>query len=224
MANANGVTWLPGYDKVLGVREGDGALLHGSNTYPPGAFARLDAANIFTVANTTTAGIGAASGNATAVEYASGAHHTTILTLSSFAVGTSGDAAALAIGALLYTFPAGIIQVKSSLISVGLTAAISVTTDTPEIGLGTTQGSGANATLGAVAATAENIFEGTAVADVAGTVFLGTKLPTTTNVLSIAAAAAHTVYLNAAVTWANVTAAGPVTASGTVMIEWVKVT
>jgi len=161
----------------------------------------------------------------TAAEYGDGVNHSTLLTLSSFGAGTSGDNAALALGALVYTFPAGIIQVESaSFIALATTAAISVTSDTPEIGLGTTVASGANATLGAVAATAENIFEGTAIDDVNGTAFTrsdycngSSSIP-----LIIAAASAHTVYLNYAVTWSDISAAGAVTASGTILINWRK--
>jgi hypothetical protein len=169
-----------------------------------------------------------------ATEYGSEADHTTVLTLTAFAVGTSGDNANKAIGALLYTFPAGIIQIDSAeFIGLGITAAISVTTDTPEVGLGTTQASAVQATLGAVAATAENISEGgdtTNVApDVAGTATINSsKKPTVASgddgPLVIPAASAHTVYLNIADGWADVTAAGAVTAAGVVVLNWKKLT
>jgi hypothetical protein len=179
-----------------------------------------------------SASAGTAATGATAVEWGVQNQHTTVLTMADLALGTSGDNAAKAIGGLLYTFPAGIIQVDSvSLINVGITADISVTTDTPEVGLGTTVGSGANATLGAVGAGAENLSEGgdtTNIApDVAGTATINsTKKPTVASgddgPLIIAAGSAHTVYFNAAVTWANVTAAGAVTADGIVVINWKK--
>lgn len=178
--------------------------------------------------------VGAAEAGAVAVEWGSKSNHTTVLTLTNFPVGTSGDNANLALGALLYTFPAGIIAVESAaFVALGITAAISVTTDTPEVGLGTTQASGVQATLGAVAATAENISEGgdtTNIApDVAGTATINSsKRPTVASgddgPLIIPAASAHTVYLNVADGWANVTAAGAVTASGTVVINWKKLT
>lgn len=178
------------------------------------------------------ASVGEAAAGAEAVEYGSSSNHSTVLTLTDFPVGTSGDNANKAIGALLYTFPAGVIAVESAqFIGLGLTADISVTTDTPEVGLGTTVASGVQATLGAVASTAENISEGgdtTNIApDVAGTATINSsKRPTGLSgddgPLVIGEAAAHTVYLNVADGWANVTAAGAVTADGIVVINWKK--
>jgi len=169
-----------------------------------------------------------------AIEYGHGADHLTVLTLTNFAVGTSGDNASLGFGALLYTFPAGIILVeRSGLIACGVTAAISVTTDTPEIGLGTVVATGAIATLGAGSATMEDISEGgdtTNIApDVNGTATINsTKIPTNATgddgPKIIAAASAHTVYLNIADGWADVTAAGAVTVSGTIFLKWQKLT
>lgn len=169
-----------------------------------------------------------------ATEYGHGAEHLTVLTLSSFAVGTSGDNASLGFGALLYTFPAGIIMVeRAGFINLGVTAAISVTTDTPEVGLGTVVATGAIATLGAGSATMEDILEGgdtTNVApDVAGTATINsTKIPTNASgddgPKIIQAASAHTVYFNMADGWADVSAAGAVTASGTVFMKWYKLT
>jgi hypothetical protein len=187
------------------------------------------------LASTPPAGsVGVAQAGAVATEWGDQVDHTTVLVLTNFPVGTSGDNANLALGALLYTFPAGIIQIDSSaLVALGVTAAISVTTDTPEVGLGTTQAAGAHATLGAVAATAENISEGgdtTNIApDVAGTATVNSsKKPTVASgddgPLIIPAASAHMVYLNVADGWADVTAAGAVTVSGTVVINWKKLT
>jgi len=166
--------------------------------------------------------VGAIGTNVTAEEFGDPSHHVTKLTLSSVAI-TIGDTAALAMGALIYTFPAGIIHVQAADCSVGLTLTTGTpTTDTPEVGLGTTLASGANATLGAADAAAENIAGPSAMDDIAGTaeafdsvVAAGTK----SNTLVIAAAGDHTVYLNFADTWANVddTAA---TASGTVYLSW----
>lgn len=160
-------------------------------------------------------------------EYGDSINHTTVLTLSSFAVGTSGDNASLGFGALLYTFPAGIIRVTdASFVGLGITAAISATTDTPEVGLGTVVATGAIATLGAGAATMENILEGGTPAiapNVAGGAINASR-GSNTNLggLIIPAASVHTVYLNVADGWADVTAAGAVTASGVVVINWQK--
>ena len=153
-------------------------------------------------------------------EYGDGLNHTTVLTLASFVVGTSGDNTSKAIGASLYTLPAGAVIVDNSHVSVGLTLADAVQTDTPELGIGTAVGTGAVATIGAVSAGAENIFEGTATANVSGTALVGTKLPTAAVPLIVASGDSHVLYLNAAVAWADLTAPATVTATGTVTINW----
>lgn len=151
----------------------------------------------------------------TAVEYGDGFRKTTVLTLAGVAA-TIGDNASLAGGALIYTFPAGPLVIRSATMSVGLTLTTGTpTTDTPELGLGTTQGTGAAATLGAVAATAENILGPAVANDVAGTAALLTGVAD----LKIETADAHTVYLNYADAWADVddTAA---TLAGTIVLSW----
>lgn len=168
----------------------------------------------------TTANVGAAEAGAVAVENGDAIVHRTVLTLTAFAVGTSADNAALAIGALLYTFPAGVIMIDAIKVNAGLTLADAVQTNTPELGLGTTQAAGANATLGAAGATTENLFEGTATADVAGTPLVDTKQPTAAVPFIMETADAHTLYLNAAATWANLTAPAALTADGTITITW----
>ena len=160
--------------------------------------------------------------NCTVIEYGNETYHVSSITVTGVAY-VIGDTAALGIGALIYTFPAGIVHVQVADCSVGLNLTTGTpTSDTPEIGLGTTIGSGANATLGAVDAAAENIAGPSACDDIAGTAEAFNSLTaegTKTNTLVIAAAADHTVYLNFADTWANVdnTAA---TATGTVRLAW----
>lgn len=181
----------------------------------------LGEGSVFSEATLTTKNVGTVPTNVTAVEYGDALHHRTVLTLTALALGTSGDNASKANGGLLYTFPAGIIQVKAAILSVGLTIADATKTDTPELGLGTVQASGVQATLGAVGATAENIFEGAAVADVNGTVFNGLKKPTSAPYeLLLAAADPHTVYMNIADAWANLVAEAAVAGTGTVTLLW----
>lgn len=169
-------------------------------------------------------GVGEAAEGILATEAGDSFHRVTTLALDEFAVGDSADNASLALGAAIYTFPAGDIIVKASRIAVGVTIDDAVQTDTPEIGLGTVVASGANATLGAAPAGSENIFEGTAMADVAGTVFTGVKAPTGAAFLLIAAADDHDVYLNLADGWANLTAAAALTATGEITLEWLRLT
>ena len=82
-------------------------------------------------------------------------------------------------------------------------------------------GSGANATLGAVGATAEDYFEGTATANVSGTHLVGTKFPLAAGIPTvIAIGGEHTIFLNAADTWADLTAGSALTADGTIVLNW----
>jgi len=159
--------------------------------------------------------VGTVGTGVTAVHYsADGINFTSILTLTNIAF-TIGDTASLADGALIYTMPAGDIAIKGSAISVGLTLTTGTpTTDTPEIGLGTVIGSGAVAVL---STTLEDIMEGSVMADVAGTAeaFMDQRA------MDMLAANAHTIHLNIADAWADVTDAAA-TADGTVVISWSK--
>lgn len=167
----------------------------------------------------TDANVGTAGTNVTAVEYGDGRSHVTVLTASNVAL-TIGDNANLALGAAVYTLPAGAQVIDYSYLSVAISATdVANQSDTPEVGLGTTVGSGANATLGAVGTGAENIFEGTAAADCDGTATVATKLPTAGTPLIIASGDSHVVYLNLADGWADGTDQSA-TASGTIVLVW----
>jgi hypothetical protein len=238
---AQGIEYFPNFDKVLGVETSTGKIVINDKlmTFPAtsATIARTDAAQTLTGNQTivgkalTTSNVGTVTTAATttATEHGDSIDHLTVLTMTNFAVGTSGDNAALAIGAKFYTWPTGVnILVESTTISGGITAAISVTTDTPEVGIGTVIASGANATL--TTGTWENLVDGgasgssvdaAAVApDVAGTVFHKKNLTTVQPIIKATGGAARDLFLNAAVTWADVTAAGAVTFSGTITLKW----
>jgi hypothetical protein len=224
--------YLPGFHKVLGVERTTGKLVVNDKLmeFPStdAVIARTDAAQAFTGVQTNTTGAGTVTTAATttAAEYGDGVNHITKLTLTNFAMGTSGDAAALALGAKFYTFPAGSVLVESATIVGGVTAAISVTTDTPEVGIGTTVGTGVAATL---STTMEDIIDGGAAGltggdavapDVAGgTLYKGNTF-TTGVLIKTSGGKARDLFLNAAVTWANVTAAGAVTFTGVITLKW----
>lgn len=162
------------------------------------------------------ANVGVAGTNVIAVEQGNSYAHTTVLTLSSVAI-TIGNNASLAVGSLIYTLPAGAIIVESAYLSVGLTLTTGTPkTDTPQIGIGTTIGTGANATL---ATTTANIITGTSMANISGTASVLQQIPTANVPFVIAAAAAHTLYLNFACAWSAVTSAAA-TATGTVVVNW----
>ena len=194
---------------AVGTSSGGGSFKIGGTTYTA---AQMNEAlsHVGVVGNAGTVGT-----NVTAVENGNDFNHNTVLTLSGVAI-TIGDNAALADGALIYTFPAGVIQINGVTASVGLSLTTgSPTTDTPEIGLGTVIGSGANATLGDVDAGAEDIAGPATMDDIDGTA----EIFSNATPQIIAAAGVHKVHCNVADTWADVddTAA---TLDGTVVINW----
>jgi hypothetical protein len=69
--------------------------------------------------------------------------------------------AALAFGEHLWTWPSALVKVLAVTIRYTGLAPTGLSATAGEVGMGTTIGSGANATMGAVAAAAENIMEGT---------------------------------------------------------------
>jgi hypothetical protein len=160
--------------------------------------------------------IGTPATGVTAVEYGDSRHHFTKLTFTGITVGSPASAAALGIGGLLYTFPAGALSIKAGSLSVALSGSGSTCdADTPVLGLGTVVGAGAVSVLSGTA-TFVNIMAGTAVADVNGTVLNKTLAQ---SALLETATSARAVYLNAAATWAG---ACTVTATGSVVVEWAQ--
>lgn len=149
------------------------------------------------------------------VEYGDKRDHTTELDFRT-TLGAIAGGASLGLGKLLYTLPAGAIIVEAA----HMTASIkqtqgNITADTPDVGLGTTVASGAVAVLSGTAAF-ENILTGQTAADCDGTATVATIA---NQVLVIAAAASHGVYLNVADGWA---ASGDAAAilSGRVVLHW----
>lgn len=226
----------PHLNGIISVREDSASLKIGQYTYTlPGATGTLaDLASTQSLTGKTiltASNVGTVTTAATTVatEYGNAIDHLTVLSMTNFAVGTSADNAALAIGAKFYTWPTGTnILVQQAVIAGGITAAISVTTDTPEVGIGTVIASGANATL--TTGTWENLIDGGAsgssidaasvAPDVAGTAFYKKNLTTVTPIIKASGGAARDLFLNVAATWANVTAAGAVTFTGNIILRW----
>jgi len=166
----------------------------------------------------TAVNVGVAGTGVTAVEYGDGHNHTTVLTIAATDAVTVADNAALADGHLVYTFPAGAIIVNSGYLSAAISVAEDTTNSAAEAALGTVVGAGANATLGAVGATSEDISGPAASITCDGAAEVVTMLATD---ILIAAAGAHTVFFNIASTWGN-TAGTDLTGdlSGTAVINW----
>lgn len=159
---------------------------------------------------------GTANAGSTAVEAGEAIHHKTTLTVSTTLPAIAGGAN-LAVGKLLYTFPAGAIIVHAAYMSMAITQSdVNIGADTPDIGLGTTIGSGVNALLSDVGAGAENILTGQTANDCTGTAEVKTVAD---QVLVIEAGDNHTVYFNVADGWA---ASGDAAAAiaGTVVLDW----
>lgn len=151
-----------------------------------------------------------------------GSRYRTRLTCVGAVLGTQGDNALLASGTLLFTFPATVgIIVFGGFLAGTLLGTGSVLTDTPEVGLGTTIASGAQATLGAVAATAEDILGPFVAASINNGAVIGANA--VTGPKQIAGGGTKTVHFNIADGWADVTSAGTVAFTGVIEFEWTKV-
>lgn len=163
-------------------------------------------------------------------EYGNGLEHLTKLTMTAFSLGNTADNAALGLGAKFYTFPAGTIIVTDATIVGSLTANISVKTNTPEIGIGTVVASGAVAVLSGTA-TFEDILDGnasgtggdTVAPDVNGTTFYKSSNFTNNILIKTTGGKSRDLFLNAAATWVDVTAAGALTFTGVITLKWTKV-
>jgi hypothetical protein len=164
-------------------------------------------------------------------EFFDGIQRLSKFTMTNFSLGNSGDNASLAIGALFYTLPAGDILVEGVSIAGGLTAALSNTAQTPEVGVGSVIGTGAVATL---STTLEDYVDGGAAGiiggnntapDVAGGLFRKGTLATSIQGVVVLATGgkARTMHLNAAVAWADVTAAAAVLFNGVITVRWRKI-
>lgn len=140
----------------------------------------------------------------------------TLITLNTTLPAIAGGAN-LGVGKALITFPAGVIRVFGSYMSVAIKQTTgNITADTPDGGLGTTIASGVVATLDGTAAF-ENILTGQTFNDCNGTA----EVAHVTTDLMIAAADSHTVYFNVADGWAASGDTGALL-TGTVGILWAK--
>ncbi len=172
--------------------------------------AYVDNTNVHPILN-----IGAAATGTTAVEWGDAFEHTAVLTVST-TLGAIAGGAALGLGKLLYTLPAGAVIVNAAYMSIAITQSQGhINANTPEVGLGTVVASGAVAILD-TPSTFENILTGQVAANCTGTATVKTVAD---QVFVIETAAAHSIYLNAAATWA---ASGDAAAAiaGTVVLKY----
>lgn len=164
-------------------------------------------------------------GTVSIVEYGDGKDITTVLTLTNFIVGAlAGAAADLGIGNIVYAYPAGQhLELVYSLSSIVLTAAgTAVATDT---GLGSVIASGVVNVLSGTA-TFEDRLTGQTINTAAGGGAAVSALTAATAgvaagiALNIAASVKN-VFLNSAGSW-NADNTGNLTATGTIILKWSK--
>lgn len=167
----------------------------------------------------------AGAGTVTVTEYGNGVDVTTVLTLSNFVVGAlAGAGAALGMGNIVYTYPAGMhLELVSSLSSLVLTAAgTAVATDT---GLGSVIASGAISVLSGTATFEDRLTGQTINTDPGGGTAVSALTAATagigTGISLNVAGSVKNVFLNSAGTW-NANNTGNLTASGTIVLKWTK--
>jgi len=178
-----------------------------------------------TLLRAPAASIGTPGTNVTAVEHGDGVFHYTVLTCTAFAVGTGDDDVDKAIGAVVYTLPAGAYAfLGGSVEGIFDQASHGISTD-GEVGLGTVVASGAVSILSGTP-TFENIMNGVPYTNITfGTTrFTGAAQPTAPELTTVATGASpRTVFLNLAADWPNIAAAEAVTFTGTVTVRWMKI-
>lgn len=164
---------------------------------------------------------GAPGTGVTAAEYGDGKNHVTVLTLVDADLGAIPGAGNLAVGALIYTFPAGVHKHEVTYQSLALQGDLAVQADTPDVGIGSVIGVGAVVVLGGTA-TFEDYVNGSAAADVNGTATVVGPVGATAGILTgislNKAADVKNVHFNAACNWAA--ASATLLASGVVVLEW----
>jgi hypothetical protein len=172
------------------------------------------------LSDATGTNVGTAGTGVTAVEFGDKYVHTTVLTVSQADAITLGDNASLADGYLIYTLPAGAVVVNSAYLNIDVSNA-EHTTEATDIGLGTTIGTGAVATLDGTAGF-ENIATGfTGAIDTASVTTDICNSTAGTGGLIIQSGNPHLIHINVAGAWAD-TAGTALDASltGTVVIHW----
>ena len=181
----------------------------------------VDGTTVHTGVKKTSANVGTAGTNCVAVEVGDGMTHITTLTLTDVVLGAPTAAGNSAHGSEVYAFPAGVHMQRHTYFSIGLTVG-GVTTDAPDVGVGSVIGAGAIAVLngGTMEDYVTAITWGTALdgtAEVQATIAATAGLYA--GIANNAAADVKEIFLNVADGW-NAGVTGNLTASGTIVIVW----
>jgi len=166
----------------------------------------------------TSSNVGVANTGVVAQEFGNSRQHVTVLTVAQTDAITLADNAAIADGSLLYTFPAGAIFIHAAHMDLAVTHdGAESAAGAGEFALGTTLSTGAYATIGASAATDENICGPLAGVDTADAAVSTVKVSN----LILDDTATRKCYFNIADTWANVASTAlDSDIAGTVILEW----
>lgn len=166
-------------------------------------------------------GAGTAGTGFTAYEFGNSARRKTVLAANTTLPSIAGGAA-LGVGKLAYTLPAGAQIVESAYISMAITQTTGhINADTPVVGLGSVIASGAVSVLSGTA-TFQDIMTAQTATNCTGTATVATTKTTASPFAFVTAAAgSKAVYFNAAATWASSGDTGALLV-GTIIIEWVQ--
>ncbi len=190
----------------------DGSITDSSNAISFGNEALTTTGIITGAGGRTTLNIGSVPGTVTAVEWGDGYNHVTVLTVTNAVLIPTIPADAEEVGALIYTFPAGIHRVNMTRLAI---TAATVATDAgnADLGCGSTLAAGDGTTL--QLATDEDFINGLVVADMSSPSVDVTEAGDSTIFL---AAGSKLFHINVASDW-TATQASP-TITGTVTIAW----
>lgn len=162
----------------------------------------------------TDKNVGTVASGSTVVEYGDAIHHQSEITVDT-ALGDIVGGTNLGLGVLVYTFPAGAVDVKATYMSIALQQTDgNITADQPKVGIGTIVASGAVTDLTGTAAF-DNMLENQTADDCDGTA----EVKHLATSLVIATGGDHTVYFNAADGWAS-SGDDACGVEGTIIIEW----
>lgn len=203
-------------------REFTNALVTAAGTMTPQERKQAALDNLFAGFSTTGAGTVPGATVVATEKLGPDGMRSTELQLTAFSLGNGGDNAALGIGNIIYTFPAGNIWFDSASY-MGAFSSTGAYTNALDTGLGSVIASGVVSVLGGTATFEDFIGSITTAQLDAGGAGVGVSGLAAAGGISqrmIAAASAHTVHLNAAGTWTDIAAAAPVLFTGHVTIRW----
>lgn len=164
---------------------------------------------------TTSANVGTAGTNCTAVEYGNAWQHTTVITMTAAELAPTIPADAEGAGAVIYTFPAGV-YVGKSIHSDVASGVMDAATNAADFGYGSLISSGDIATL--TTAAMEDWLTGQTIADVSSFVDESSAVMTAGPPLLFEAGGSHVLNVNVAATWNGTVATASVT--GVVTFHW----